>query len=156
LVFDADAYLRKTPSEQEHAALELLRAAFRRAILEISSEKLMRALDDVRATGFRYQFSLRKLAMSHPSRKLRCEVLVTHRRGGTDAHLRAVSNTGTLLAEQELAVGKFWWPAVWGDFFRAKWVGDVYVIASRAGQETARLDARTLLAAQRAEVSPKP
>jgi hypothetical protein len=135
--FDAPAYLRLSPSEQESLALEILRQGLVRycSLREIDAEPMLQACAKVEATGYRLQIPLRKLCKSHSSRKLRAHILVTYRRGGTDINFRLTSRKGVLLDERRVLSDE-WWPSAWFDNFRSYWEDDSYVVVSRTGEPT--------------------
>ena len=103
----------------------------------VSAAPGLEAISRTAQTQFRHQRTLLKLRKSNPSRRVRAEVMITHRRGGTDVSLRLTHRATGLVSEEPLVSGQYW-PSIWFDFFRSRWEGPDFVVTDRVGKETFR------------------
>jgi len=137
--FDAARFLALPEDAQDLESLSMLEEGLRVACARggVVDEPARTAVLNTRETGFRHQWSWKKLAKWNPSRSLHAEVMVTYRRGGTDVALRITRRAGGLVVDDSIVTGQYW-PSAWFTFFRSRWEGSEFVVFSRVGKEVLR------------------
>lgn len=140
--FDLREFLSLPEPAQDLKAVSILEAGLRAACAQVAvpDEPVAAAIEQTRATGFRYQWVWAKLGRWNQSRSLRADILVTYRRGGTDVLLRVLRRGNVMLFDELVASGQLW-ESVWFDYFRSRWENSAFIVNDRVGKETLRRDA---------------
>jgi len=139
LGFDASAFLGLNETAQDSASLSMLENGIRIACSRnnVPDGPGVDAVRRTKEAGFRFQWSMRKLAKWNPSRSCRAEIVVTFCRGGTDVALRVTGRQGIASPDVPLTKGEYW-PSVWFEYFESRWESSEFVVRNRTGEETLR------------------
>lgn len=90
-------------------------------------------------SNFEMYVTHKKTTKWNKSRSCRVVTTLHHKVGGIDVDISLLNKQGSTLYSQKVELNQIW-NSVWFNYFKGTWVGSVFVIENRVGEETFKLE----------------